>query len=91
MFSPFTYKTIVFIGVSAGVIAALPAFTKLLTRIYGTGPPPFEQNGSLPFSWGLVPSHTGREAKRFSPPMSSGLCSRSLPPPNTSGFDDCGL
>jgi Kef-type K+ transport system membrane component KefB len=35
MFSPFTYKTLVFIGASAAVIAALPAITKLLTKVYG--------------------------------------------------------
>ncbi len=35
MFSPFTYKTLVFIGVSAVVIASLPAVTKFLTRVYG--------------------------------------------------------
>ncbi len=35
MFSPFTYKTIVFIGVSAVVIASLPTVTKFLTKIYG--------------------------------------------------------
>jgi glutathione-regulated potassium-efflux system ancillary protein KefC len=35
IFSPFTYKTIVFVVVSAGVIAALPAVTRFLTRVYG--------------------------------------------------------
>jgi Kef-type K+ transport system membrane component KefB len=35
MFSPFTYKTLVFIGVSAVVIGSLPAITKFLTRVYG--------------------------------------------------------
>ena len=35
IFSPFTYKTIVFIGVSALVIAALPVVTRFLTRVYG--------------------------------------------------------
>jgi glutathione-regulated potassium-efflux system ancillary protein KefC len=35
MFSPFTWKSIVFIGVSAIVIGTLPTVTRLLTRIYG--------------------------------------------------------
>jgi len=35
LFSPFTYRTIVFIGVSAVVIAALPTVTKFFTRVYG--------------------------------------------------------
>lgn len=35
MFSPFTYKTLIFIGVSAIVIASLPTVTKFLTRVYG--------------------------------------------------------
>jgi glutathione-regulated potassium-efflux system ancillary protein KefC len=35
IFSPFTYKTLVFIGVSAAVIAALPTITRLITRVYG--------------------------------------------------------
>jgi len=35
IFSPFTYKTIVFIGVSAALIAALPVVTRFLTRVYG--------------------------------------------------------
>jgi len=35
MFSPFTYKTFIFIGVSAVVIALLPRITKFLTRVYG--------------------------------------------------------
>ncbi|MGA2763824.1 MAG: cation:proton antiporter [Spirochaetia bacterium] len=35
MFSPFTYKTVVFIGVSVLVIGFLPTLTKLLTRVYG--------------------------------------------------------
>lgn len=35
MFSPFTYKTIVFIGVSIVVIGALPTITKLITHVYG--------------------------------------------------------
>jgi glutathione-regulated potassium-efflux system ancillary protein KefC len=35
MFSPFTYKTIIFIGVSAVVITALPRITTFITRVYG--------------------------------------------------------
>ncbi len=35
MFSPFTYKSIIFIGASAILIAALPTITKLITRVYG--------------------------------------------------------
>jgi Kef-type K+ transport system membrane component KefB len=35
MFSPFTYKTIVFIGVSAVLIALLPTITKFITKVYG--------------------------------------------------------
>jgi Kef-type K+ transport system membrane component KefB len=35
MFSPFTYKSLVFIGVSALVIGLLPTVTKFLTRVYG--------------------------------------------------------
>jgi glutathione-regulated potassium-efflux system ancillary protein KefC len=35
IFAPFTYKTVVFIGVSALVIALLPAVTGFLTRTYG--------------------------------------------------------
>jgi glutathione-regulated potassium-efflux system ancillary protein KefC len=35
IFSPFTYRTIVFIAVSAVTIAALPAITRFLTKVYG--------------------------------------------------------
>jgi glutathione-regulated potassium-efflux system ancillary protein KefC len=35
IFSPFTWKTLVFIGVSAVVIAGLPWMTRFLTRVYG--------------------------------------------------------
>jgi glutathione-regulated potassium-efflux system ancillary protein KefC len=35
MFSPFTWKTVVFIGASAVVIGTLPMVTRFLTRIYG--------------------------------------------------------
>lgn len=35
LFAPFTYKTIVFVVVSAIVLTAFPFLTKLLTRIYG--------------------------------------------------------
>ena len=35
MFSPFTWKTLVFIGASAVLIALLPTITKLITRVYG--------------------------------------------------------
>ncbi|MGA2613451.1 MAG: cation:proton antiporter [Spirochaetia bacterium] len=35
MFSPFTYKTLAFIVVSALVIGFLPTVTKFLTRVYG--------------------------------------------------------
>ena len=35
MFSPFTWKTLVFIGGSAVVIGTLPTVTRFLTRIYG--------------------------------------------------------
>ena len=35
IFSPFTWKTIVFIGASAVLIAALPMVTRFLTRVYG--------------------------------------------------------
>jgi len=35
IFSPFTWKTLVFIGASAAVIAALPAVTRFLTKVYG--------------------------------------------------------
>jgi glutathione-regulated potassium-efflux system ancillary protein KefC len=35
MFSPFTWKTLVFIGCSAVLIALLPTVTKLITRVYG--------------------------------------------------------
>jgi glutathione-regulated potassium-efflux system ancillary protein KefC len=35
IFSPFTWKTAVFIGASAAVIAALPTITRFLTRVYG--------------------------------------------------------
>ena len=35
MFSPFTWKTLVFIGASGVLIAALPSITKLITRVYG--------------------------------------------------------
>ena len=35
VFSPFTYKTFIFIGVSALLIAFLPTVTKFLTRVYG--------------------------------------------------------
>lgn len=35
MFSPFTWKTLVFIGASAIVIGTLPTVTRLLTRVYG--------------------------------------------------------
>ncbi|MGA2642554.1 MAG: cation:proton antiporter [Spirochaetia bacterium] len=35
MFSPFTYKTIIFMVVSAILIAALPTITKFITRVYG--------------------------------------------------------
>jgi glutathione-regulated potassium-efflux system ancillary protein KefC len=35
IFSPFTWKTVVFIGASAALIAALPAITRFLTRVYG--------------------------------------------------------
>jgi len=35
LFAPFTYKTIVFIAVSAAVIVALPTVINRLTRIYG--------------------------------------------------------
>jgi Kef-type K+ transport system membrane component KefB len=35
IFAPFTYKTIVFVAATAAVLAALPAASHLLTRIYG--------------------------------------------------------
>jgi glutathione-regulated potassium-efflux system ancillary protein KefC len=35
MFSPFTWKTLVFLGVSAAVIATLPVVTRFITRVYG--------------------------------------------------------
>ncbi len=35
MFSPFTWKTLVFIGASATVIGTLPIVTRFLTRVYG--------------------------------------------------------
>jgi glutathione-regulated potassium-efflux system ancillary protein KefC len=35
MFSPFTWKSLVFIGASAVVIGTLPTVTRFLTRIYG--------------------------------------------------------
>ena len=35
MFSPFTWKTLVFIGASAIVIGTLPTVTRFLTRVYG--------------------------------------------------------
>ena len=35
LFSPFTYKSIIFIGASAVVIGSLPVITKFLTRVYG--------------------------------------------------------
>jgi glutathione-regulated potassium-efflux system ancillary protein KefC len=35
IFAPFTWKTLVFIGGSAILIAALPTITKLITKIYG--------------------------------------------------------
>jgi Kef-type K+ transport system membrane component KefB len=35
IFSPFTYRTIIFIGVSAATIAALPKITRFLTKVYG--------------------------------------------------------
>jgi Kef-type K+ transport system membrane component KefB len=35
MFSPFTWKTLVFIGASAVVIGTLPIVTRFLTRVYG--------------------------------------------------------
>lgn len=35
MFAPFTYKSIVFIGVSAVMIALLPTITRFITRVYG--------------------------------------------------------
>jgi len=35
IFAPFTYKTVVFVGVSTAVLAALPFLTSLLTRVYG--------------------------------------------------------
>jgi len=35
MFSPFTGKTVVFIGVSAAFIGTLPIVTRFLTRVYG--------------------------------------------------------
>jgi glutathione-regulated potassium-efflux system ancillary protein KefC len=35
IFAPFTWKTAVFIGASAILIAVLPAITKLITRVYG--------------------------------------------------------
>ncbi len=34
LFSPFTYKTLIFIGVSAVVFALLPFLTKWMTRVY---------------------------------------------------------
>ncbi len=35
IFAPFTWKTVVFIGASAILIAALPVITKAITRVYG--------------------------------------------------------
>jgi Kef-type K+ transport system membrane component KefB len=35
IFAPFTYKTLVFVGVSVVVLALLPFVTKRITRIYG--------------------------------------------------------
>ncbi len=35
MFSPFTWKTLVFIGASAAMIGTLPIVTRFLTRVYG--------------------------------------------------------
>ncbi|MBN2112873.1 MAG: cation:proton antiporter [Acidimicrobiia bacterium] len=35
IFAPFTYKTAVFAGVTALVLAALPAITRAITRVYG--------------------------------------------------------
>ena len=35
IFAPFSYKTLVFVGVTAAVLAILPFLTKRLTRIYG--------------------------------------------------------
>jgi glutathione-regulated potassium-efflux system ancillary protein KefC len=35
MFSPFTYKTLVFVGVSGVVVASLPTVTRFITRVYG--------------------------------------------------------
>ena len=35
MFSPFTWKTLVFIGASTVVIGTLPVVTRFLTRVYG--------------------------------------------------------
>lgn len=35
LFAPFTYKTVIFIGVSAVVLGAFPFLTRVLTKIYG--------------------------------------------------------
>ncbi len=34
-FAPFTYRTVVFVGVSAVLVASLPAATRFITRVYG--------------------------------------------------------
>jgi glutathione-regulated potassium-efflux system ancillary protein KefC len=34
LFAPFTYKTVVFIGVSASVLTLLPYITKIITKVY---------------------------------------------------------
>lgn len=89
MFSPFTWKTLVFIGASATVIGTLPIVTRFLTGYMATEPPQSGPSGSSPFCSGWVLWPTGREAKPSSRPTSSGSCWLSLRTPNTCGSGVC--